>query len=456
MSSSAPKTVPRAPMSSLRYFLAARTNAIALRTRLLRECGPCAQIQLGSQNIIWMFHPDFARDMLGAKEQHFMRRNAILVNAFEPIAGRDVGLLSTNNLARWRKDRAVATMALDEKVHFQAYARTIASRTGEHLEGWRTRYHNGQYIDIEGQINSMVLDMVLNTLFTNLTIETDELLVAITDVVDAISNRLRALNRLAWRLPTKRKLRYDELLASTTDRAAREVRQRMKAGADFDDMLGNFVHHTRDADRAKLVRELNYHFMSLIGVSFFTTSALVHWSLIVMSRFPDIERRLAAEVEAKLGDRPPRLDDLKELTYMNAFMKEVLRLHPSALSVNREAAVDAELNGYLIPKGANAFISIFHIHRDPEFWTNPEGFDPQRFLDKPLGQDNPYAYIPFGGGQRACIGRSFAFMEATIMLVMLIQRVRLELPAHAEIGYKYLTILTMRPDVSRMRLTFKN
>lgn len=446
-------------MSALRLFREGTTNPIRLRTKLFSTYGDIVRVQLGSKEVIYVSHPEHLEQILGEQESRFMLRAALLTENLAAIGGRNVSVFINNDLQRWTHDRRTALMSFDEKSHFRSYAETIATRTAAHLDGWPRRFRDHSAIDIETEINTMVVDMVVNTLFSNMGVQTAEIRELVAGASHAITERVRAINPLPWRLPTATRARYRETLdrAKAVTRAI--VERRLDHGQDYDDLLGNFLHYTRyrgGPDRARLVEDVTYHVNSLIGVGFFTTATLVHWSLVMLSRFPELERRIATEIEQTLGDRPPGYEDLPRMPFVHAFFKEVLRLYPSTLNINRQSAEAGEVMGYWIPKHADVIGSIYHVHRHPDFWSNPEGFDPQRFVDRPLGQDHRYAYVPFGGGKRACIGRSFALMEATIMVVVIVQRARLSLLPHAAIGQKFPTFITMRPDVTTMRVHFKH
>ncbi|MEM9455396.1 MAG: cytochrome P450 [Myxococcota bacterium] len=452
------KPVPSVRISALRLLREA-ANPIRLRTELFSTYGEIVRVKLGRRELIYTSHPEHLEQILGEQEPRFMRRAALLTESLAEIGGRNVSVFISNDLQRWIHDRRTALMSFDDKSHFRSYAETIAARTATHLDSWSRRFRDHSEIDIETEINTMVVDMVLNTLFSNMGVESPEIRDLIAQASHAITERIRAVNPLPWRLPTATRARYRKTLGRAQAVTQAIVERRLDHGQDYDDLLGNFLYHTRypgGPDRARLVEDVTYHVNSLIGVGFFTTATLVHWSLVMLSRFPELERQLAAEIEQALGDRPPRYEDLPRMPFIQAFLKEVLRLYPSTLNINRQSAEAGEVAGYWIPKHADIIGSIYHVHRHRDFWSNPEGFDPQRFVDRPLGQDHHYAYVPFGGGKRACIGRSFALMEATIMVAMIVQRARLSMLPHTTIGQTFPTIITMRPDVTTMRIHFKH
>jgi cytochrome P450 len=163
----------------------------------------------------------------------------------------------------------------------------------------------------------------------------------------------------------------------------------------------------------------------------------------VLSTYPEIERRLHAELATVLGDRLPTAEDLSRLAYMRKVIAEVLRLFPSTWANSRDAVEDDEIGGYQIPGGSLVVFSPYVTHRDPRFWENPAGFDPERFTPERIAARPRYAYFPFAGGPRLCIGYEFAVMEATLAVTTIAQQYRLHLvPGHRSEPY---LLHTLRP-----------
>jgi cytochrome P450 len=162
-----------------------------------------------------------------------------------------------------------------------------------------------------------------------------------------------------------------------------------------------------------------------------TTANALAWTFYLLSSHPDIERRLRAEIAEVLGDRPPTLADLRALTYSEQVIKESMRLYPPIWALARSAVEEDEVGGFTIPKGSWIFTSPYITHRDPRFWSNPEGFDPDRWTDEEEEKRPVGAYFPFALGPRKCIGEAFAMMEARLILVSVLQRSQLALvPGH--------------------------
>jgi cytochrome P450 len=164
-----------------------------------------------------------------------------------------------------------------------------------------------------------------------------------------------------------------------------------------------------------------------------------------LSTHSDIRRRLKAEVHRVLGDRPPQTEDVSRLRYVEQVIKESMRLYPPAWIISRRAIQDDEVGGYRMPAGAIVFASPYVTHRHPAFWDNPEGFDPDRFEPGGPADALPhFAYFPFGGGPRQCIGNSFAMLEMVLVVSTVIARCQLDLVPGQRIALS--PQITLRPS----------
>jgi cytochrome P450 len=178
-------------------------------------------------------------------------------------------------------------------------------------------------------------------------------------------------------------------------------------------------------------RQLRDEVVTIFAAGHETTAVAMSWTWYLLSRHPRCEARLHQELDQVLAGRSPRFADLEHLPYTRMVFEEALRLYPPAFSLTRVAAADDRIGPHRIPKGAMVTLSPWVTHRDPRLWPDPERFDPERFLPEAVRQRHKFAYFPFGGGPRVCIGNSFALMEGRLILATLAQRYRLRLePGH--------------------------
>lgn len=203
-------------------------------------------------------------------------------------------------------------------------------------------------------------------------------------------------------------------------RARREaLRQREE---EPDDLLGVLV--TTPAMSDDLIRD---QMLTMLIAGHDTSTALLAWALYLLGRHPAAMAQARAEVETVLGSETPTLDHMAELRTLERVINESLRLYPPLHIGTRTAAIDLEFDGYYIPAGSRVLYSPYLTHRLPEYWPNPDHFDPDRFTSEGIRARPPYSFVPFGGGSRICIGAAFAQVEAKVILARLLQRFELEL-----------------------------
>ena len=193
--------------------------------------------------------------------------------------------------------------------------------------------------------------------------------------------------------------------------------------------------------RAMAIARLRQVLMLLAGHE--TTSLALSWTYYLLSQHPEVEQGIADEVERVIGDGPPGFEHLDRLICTRRAIEESLRLYPPAWGFSRRALGDDEIGGYRVPKGALVFLIPFVIHRRPALWPNPDRFDPGRFTPEQEAQRPRFAYIPFGGGPRGCIGNQFAMVEAQLIVAAIAQRYRIELMRDQDIRPE--PLITLRP-----------
>ena len=191
-------------------------------------------------------------------------------------------------------------------------------------------------------------------------------------------------------------------------------------------------------------RQLRDEVVTLFMAGHETTANTLAWAWLLLSRHPEVEATLHDELDAVLGDRPPNVDDLPRLSYTNQVINETLRVMPTVWLLGREAVEPVEIGGYRAPIGTTMWMSQWVVHRDPRWFDDPEAFRPDRWADGLARRLPRYAYFPFGGGPRVCIGAQFAQMEAVLLLATVARRFRLVVPDG--IAPRPIATMTLRPE----------
>jgi cytochrome P450 len=229
------------------------------------------------------------------------------------------------------------------------------------------------------------------------------------------------------------------------------IEERRRSGEDTGDLLSMLL-GARDEETGEGMNDLQLHdeVVNLLLAGHETVSLCLTWTAYLLSAHPDVARRLRTEIDEVLEGRTPTLDDVPRLKYTTMVLQESLRLYTPVWNLPRQPIADDEIGGFRVRGGEMIFLIPYVTHRHPQFWDNPEGFDPERFTEERSEGRPRYAFFPFGGGPRQCIGNSFAMLEMQISLAMLVQSYRLSLVPGHRVALE--PMITLRPKYG-MRMT---
>jgi cytochrome P450 len=241
--------------------------------------------------------------------------------------------------------------------------------------------------------------------------------------IDSIYSPLRPLLRSRiHRVPTPSARRHRRAIAQLDEVVADIVVRRRTRGGDADDILGLLLGADAADGGPYAPATIRDEVLTFLLAGHETTASALTWTLALLSRHPQVRGELHAELDRELAGRPPELDDLDRLPLLAAVVSESLRLYPPAWMLERQAAEADVIGGYAIPAASTVMLVPYLVHRHPAVWSDPETFDPARWLGpqpaRPRG-----AYLPFGAGPRQCIGGGFAILEAKLVLATLLQQV---------------------------------
>lgn len=319
------------------------------------------------------------------------------------------------------------------------------------------RWRDRQTLDISGEMMRLTLAIVGKTLFdADVESEADDVGEALTEVMELFGYLMLPYMELLERLPLPQTRRFRRARARLDSVIYRIISERRRAGGDRGDLLSMLILAVdEEGDRSGMSNEqLRDEVMTIFLAGHETTANALTWTWFLLAKHPEVEAKLHAELDEVLeGGRLPTPEDLPRLRYTEMIVAETMRLYPPAWAVGRMAIADHEAGGHLIPTGSMVLLSQYVMHRDPRFFPDPERFDPARFTPEAKGERAPFAYFPFGGGVRRCIGEGFAWMEATLLTAALARRWRMSLvEGHA---VEAVPRITLRPgrDGVLMRLT---
>jgi len=303
----------------------------------------------------------------------------------------------------------------------------------------------GEPIDMGREMMDLTQEVLLSTIFgASVDRRTSRALAdAINAAFEAINTRL-FLFFVPERVPLPGERALREAVATIDEAILRIFDERRHSQSERNDLLSLLLHARDDETGEKLAeKQVRDELVTLFVAGNDTTTASLTWLWHSLSENPEVERKLHAEVASVLGDRQPTFDDIAHLTYTKMVFQEALRLYPPVWFLPRFAVADDIIDGYPIPAGSTILVSAYATHRNPNLWERPEVFEPERFTPERSANRPRYAYYPFGGGPRQCIGMSFAYMEAQIITAMLMQKFRMRRVGGAA---KPRSAITLRPQ----------
>lgn len=350
------------------------------------------------------------------------------------------GLLTSEG-ERWRKQRKLSQPAF-HRDRLDGFARSMARMTRDMLRRWNEE-GNAAPFDIHHEMMRLTFRIVGVTLFSSdVDGDAKDVGAAMEVAMRWANDYAEAMFRIPPFVPTPANLRFKRAMKTIDDVVYRLIAERRSGKSTGDDLMGMLMEAT-DEGAAMDDRQLRDEVITMVLAGHETTANLLSWTFRLLSQHPDVERRVREEALRVLGDRDPGLDDVKPLELTRRVLEEALRLYPPAWAFERQATEEDVLGRFPIAKGSIVGFCPYVLHRHPDHWENPEGFDPDRFLPERSQKRPRYAYLPFGGGPRTCIGNHFAMMEAQIILAMVLREHRIELdPSHPVVLDP---VITLRP-----------
>jgi cytochrome P450 len=410
-----------------------------------REFGDIFYYRAAWIHVYFLNHPDLIEAVLVRNYQNFLKDHVVRKSRWFFGDG-----LLTNEGESWLRQRRLAQPAFHRE-RIASYAKIMTDYADEMLASW----HDGETRDIHQEMMQLALRIVVRALF-NVEPEQTETISKFMNVLMRNTTGARMLLPPQFRyLPTPAMIDFRRAVRQADETVygiiARRREKETENESDSGDLLSMLM-QARDEDGGRMTdKQLRDEVMTFLLAGHETTALTLSWTWHLLGQNPEAEAKLHAELDQVLEGREPKFSDLQKLPYAERVIKESMRLYPPAWGVARTVIKEFELGGYKIPPGANVVMSTWVMHRDPRYFPEPETFDPDRWLPEKSQKLPKFAYFPFGGGPRQCIGAAFAMMEATLLLATIAQRFQFR----AEPGYAVTPSpsFTLRPKHGiRMRL----
>jgi cytochrome P450 len=404
-----------------------------------RQFGDTVRVRLGPKTIYIISDPEDIQHVLQENARNY--RKGAHYEMLKPVFGNGL-MLSEGDF--WLKQRRIVQPAFHRQ-RLGRFATTMTSLTEEMLGHWDVSAGRGRPIDVWREMVKLTLSIVCTTLFgVDISKEAEGVGEAHSVCLQHANHRIVSLFALPEALPTPDNRRYHRsvgLIHSVIDRL---IVERRESGEDRGDLLSTLA-FARYEDTGELMdqAQLRAEIITLFLNGHETVSDALGWTFYLLSQQPTVERRLHQELAAVLGGRVATMDDLPKLQYTSWVIQESMRLFPPAWVIERDTLQADEIGGYQIPAKSTVVLSQWLTHRDPDHWENPEGFDPERFSPERAASRHRFAYFPFGGGPRLCVGNNFAMMEMSLLLATIAQRYHLDLVSGHPVVME--PVITLRP-----------
>lgn len=398
------------------------------------EYGDVVCLDPHERRIYLVTHPEHIKHVLQDNYRNY-RRDA---DSFKLLAGNGL-IVSEGDF--WLRQRRLIQPAFHRQ-QIAAMTATMTEVTTAMLASWQTAADQGEPLDLLAEMMKLTLTVIVKTMFGG----------DVNGEVEAAANALDVgqeyLYQQGWDYGGEHaaagEAEFRQAMDTLDRMVYRLIDQRRRSGEVRPDLLSMLM-QARDEETGEGMSEqqLRDEIVTIFGAGRDTTALGLAWTWYLLDQQPEVERRLRAEVSGVLGGRVPTFADLPHLPYTRQVFEEALRLYPPGWMTARLSLGEDEIGGYSIPANAEVFLCPYVTHRRPDLWNQPDRFDPERFTPERVAERPRFAYFPFGGGPRVCIGNTFALAEAQVVLAMATQGYRLRLFPGCQVEPE--ALITLRP-----------
>jgi len=403
-----------------------------------RDYGDLVSFRLATRQFYLFSHPKLI-------EQALIKQSDVFVKTYNPKKPIGLALVLGQGLVTsegdvWQKQRRLMQPVF-QRSNIMTLLPQIATAGSNLLDRWRT-LGEGVEVNLPGEMMQLTLEVITQTMFST------SVLGKIQHIAPSLETLLRyaaknLLNPLTLPLyvPTPANQKFKQALAIIDDVIYGIIDQRRNASSAHNDLLDMLIKARDDSSGEKMTdRQIRDEVITIFSAGHETTANLLSWTLYLLARHPDVLAKLHQELDDVLQGKIPNAEDLQKLPYTRAILNESMRFRPPAGILLRKVARDTEVDGYFLKAGRLAIFSIFNLHHHVEFWPQPGQFDPERFL---IPENRRFSFMPFGTGERVCIGSHFALLESQLLLSMIVQHYDLQLLNTDEVEIEM--AVTLRP-----------
>lgn len=414
-----------------------RSDPLNFLLSLVREHGDVVLFKLGPQEVYLINHPDLIRDVLVTHNRNFIKSRGL------QMAKRFLGEgLLTSEGEFHRRQRRLAQPAFHRQ-RINQYAEAMVAYADRTRDRWRA----GTTLNISEEMMRLTLAIVGKTLFdADVEAEAKEIGRALSDIMKLFDRITMPFPRLLNKLPLPSNFRFLKASRRLDETIYRIIYQRRASGEDRGDLLSMLLlAQDEEGDGTGMTdRQLRDEAMTIFLAGHETTANALAWTWYLLSQHPDVEARLHREIDSTLENRLPTADDVTRLRYVDMVFAESMRLYPPAWVMGRQVLEDYPINEYVARSGAIILMSPYVMHHDARYYPDPFRFDPERWTPEARAERPKFAYFPFGGGPRICIGEQFAWMEAILVIATIARKWRMRLSPGFRVEPKPMITLRQR------------
>ena len=391
-----------------------RTDRVHFLVRCARDYGDVCSFRLAHRRVFLLSHPDLVEQVLVTDARHFIKHFALRINPL--VLGK--GLLTSSG-DFWLRQRRLMNPAF-QKQQIARYAEVMVAYAERMLGRWQP----GRTVDVHAEMNRLTLEIAAKTLFDAEAGDKADVVGAAMEVLlDVFMARFGRLMLVPTYIPTPQNLRLHRAVRRLDEIIYGFIEQRRRSGAQQNDLLSLLLNARDEETHTGMTdRQLRDEAMTLFLAGHETTALVLSWSWYLLATHPEAAARVAEEADRVLGERSATADDWPRLPFIEQVVLEAMRLYPPAFVMGREAIHACEIGGYQVPVGTTILMSQWLLHRDGRFWEEADRFRPERWRSD--AERPRFAYFPFGGGPRLCIGNHFAMQEVVLVLATIARRCR--------------------------------
>jgi cytochrome P450 len=438
----APGPKSKAPGDQL---MAISRDPLKFLMKVAKDYPDVAHFKLGPQHTFLLSHPDHIQNVLVAHDWNFLKGRGL--QRAKKVLGK--GLLTSEGNFH-RRQRRLSQPAFHRQ-RIAGYARTMAEYARRRGERWQA----GETRDMAQEMMSLTLAIVAKTLFdADVETEAKEIGRALGEVLEMFSTFSSPLTEVLDKLPLPRNRRARQAKMRLDETIYRIIEERRATSVDRGDLLSMLMmaQDTEGDGGGMSDEQLRDEVMTLFLAGHETTANALTWTWYLLSANLDVEAKLHAEIDSALEGKLPTVDDVARLPYTEMVFTEAMRLYPPVWVMGRRAVSGYKVGKYYVPARSIILLSQYVMHHDERYYPEPEKFDPERWRPEARATRPKYAYFPFGGGPRMCVGEQFAWMEGILLIATLAQEWKLRLvPGHP---IKMQPLITLRPKHG-MRMTIE-